>query len=89
MRSSSDTKGWWEANEVRLRSTGVQRDQLPQRVHRTARRSRANELEATVPRFTGMFEMNLSLGVEAPLNYFGTLAKDSRQTEFPKKKKRT
>ena len=41
-----------------------------------------------MPRFTGMFEINLSLGVDAPLNCFGTLAKGSCQTKFPKKKKK-
>ena len=33
-----------------------------------------------------MFEINLSLCVDAPLNCFGTLAKGSCQTKFPKKR---
>ena len=40
----------------------VQRTQLPQRVHRIARRGSANELEATVPQFNGMFEINFIAG---------------------------
>ena len=67
-----DTKGWSdsEANKLRIleankwrsvfrgtRELVVQRAQLPQRVHRIARRGSANELEATVPRFNGMFEI--------------------------------
>ena len=38
-------------------------------------------------RFTGMFEIYSSLGVDAPLNCFGTLAKGSCQTKFPQKKR--
>ena len=57
-------------------------------MHRIARRGGANELEATVPRFTGMFEINVSLGVDAPLNCFGTLAKGSCQTKQKFQKKR-
>ena len=56
-----------EANKWRSvfrgsRELVVQRAQLPQRVHRIARRGSANELEATVPRFNGMFEINFIAG---------------------------
>ena len=72
-----DTKGWSDSEANKLRSLEankwrsvfrgrrelvVQRTQLPQRVHRIARRSSANELEATVPRFNGMFEINFITG---------------------------
>ena len=56
-----------EANKWRSvfrgsRELVAQRAQLPQRVHRIARRGSANELEATVPRFNGMFEINFIAG---------------------------
>ena len=72
-----DTKGWSdsEANELRSleankwrsvfrgsRELVAQRVQLPQRVHRVARRGSANKLEATLPRFNGMFEINSIAG---------------------------
>ena len=72
-----DTKGWSDSEANKLRSLEankwrsvfrgsrelvVQRAQLPQRVHRIARRGSANELEATVPRFNSMFEISFIAG---------------------------
>ena len=97
-----DAKGWSDSEANKLRSLEankwrsvfrgsrelvVQQAQLPQRVHRIARRGSANELEATVPRFNGILRLILLLSADLSLNCFGTLAKGSCQTKFPRREK--
>ena len=69
-----DTKGWSDSEANKLRSNCVLQVALglsgkartggstspisPTRLHRIAGRGLANELETTVPRFNGMFEIN-------------------------------
>ena len=64
-----DTKGWSDSEANKLRSTSGARSfgegespNSPTRLHRIAGRGLANELEATVPRFNGMFEINIIAG---------------------------
>ena len=73
-----DTKGWSDSEANKLRSNCVLQVALglsgkartggstspisPTRLHRIAGRGLANELETTVPRFNGMFEINIIAG---------------------------
>ena len=76
-QTERDTNGWSDSEANKLRSLEankwrsvfrgsrelvVQRAQLPQRLHRIARRGSANDLEATLPRFNGMCEINFIAG---------------------------
>ena len=63
-----DTKGWSDSEANKLRYSGKERTGgstspiSPTRLHRIAGRGLANELETTVPRFNGMFEINIIAG---------------------------
>ena len=71
----------------KARTGGPTSPTSPTRLHRIARRGSANELEATVPRFDGMFEINLIAGCVFALESLWYAGERQLPNKFPRREK--